>query len=100
MRASHEGGNGAGKREINTHMSFGGGILIERKLTFAVVFAVAVETGGIFMWAGGATERLKDLEVRVAQQADMAERLARVEVQLQLASAQLDRIEKKLDARR
>jgi nicotinamide riboside transporter PnuC len=73
--------------------------MIERKLTLAVVFAVTVQTAGVFLWAGAATERLNQVETRVAAQADTAERLARVEVRLQIASAQLDCIEKKVDAR-
>ena len=38
---------------------------------------------------------LKEVEMRVAAQAEMAERLARVEVQLELAATQLDRIQSK-----
>jgi hypothetical protein len=71
--------------------------LIDKKVTFAVLFAVAVESAGVFVWAGAASERLKELEVRVAAQADMAERLARVEVHLQLVSGQLDRIERTIN---
>jgi len=70
--------------------------MIERKLTIAVIFAVAVETAGVFLWAGAATERLRQVEARVEAQADTTERLARVEVRLQIAGAQLDRIEKRL----
>ena len=73
--------------------------MIERKLTLAVVVAVVLESAGVLMWAGAATERLKEVEVRVAAQAEMAERLARVEVHLELAAAQLDRIEKKVAGR-
>jgi hypothetical protein len=69
--------------------------MIDRKITGALVFAISVESAGVFAWFGGAAERLKELEVRMAQQAEMAERLARVEVQLELAAGQLDRIESK-----
>jgi len=72
-------------------------MLIEKKLTLAVVLAVVVESAGVLIWAGGASERLKEVEVRVAAQAAMAERLARMEVHLELAAAQLNRIEKKLE---
>lgn len=70
--------------------------MLERKLTLAVVVAVVLESAGVLMWAGAASERLKEVEVRVAAQAEMAERLARVEVHLELAAAQLDRIEEKV----
>jgi hypothetical protein len=72
-------------------------MLIEKKLTLAVVLAAVVESAGVLIWAGAASERLKEVEVRVAAQAAMAERLARVEVHLELAAAQLNRIEKKLE---
>ncbi len=75
-------------------------MVIENKMTLAVILAMAVESAGVFIWAGAASERLKEVEVRVAAQAEMAERLARVEVQLQLVSAQLDRIESRLERRR
>jgi hypothetical protein len=73
--------------------------MFEWKLTAAVLLAIALEAAGLLLWAGAATERLEALEVQVAGQAEMAERMARVEVQLQLAAAQLDRIEQKLEAR-
>jgi nicotinamide riboside transporter PnuC len=72
--------------------------MIEWKVTTAVVLAIGLEAAGLFLWAGAASERLKELELRVAGQAQMAERLARVEVHLQMATAQLNRIEKKLEA--
>lgn len=74
--------------------------MLERKLTIAVVFAVMVESAGVLLWAGAASERLKEVETRVAQQSLLAERLARVETHLQAQSAQLDRIESKMEARR
>ncbi len=73
--------------------------MIEKKLTFAVILAVTMESAGVLIWAGAASERLKEVELRVAAQAHMAERLARVEVHLQLAAAQLDRIEQKVELR-
>jgi hypothetical protein len=72
-------------------------IVIDRKLTLAVVMAMGLEAASVLMWVGSANERLKEVELRVAGQSAMAERLARVEVHLQLQSAQLGRIEKKLE---
>jgi hypothetical protein len=73
--------------------------MIEKKLTLAVILAVVVESAGVLIWAGAASERLKEVEVRVAAQAGMSDRLARVEVHLELAAVQLGRIEKKLEGR-
>jgi hypothetical protein len=73
--------------------------MIEKKLTFAVILAVTMESAGVLIWAGAAFERLKEVELRVAAPADMAERLARVEVHLQLAAGRLDRIEQKVELR-
>lgn len=71
--------------------------MIERKLSAAVLFALAVQTGGVFVWAGGAAERISVLESTVESQRPIAERLARVEAQLEVVLVQLDRIETKLD---
>jgi hypothetical protein len=67
--------------------------MIDNKLTLAVAITLVVESASVLMWTGAASQRLKEVEVRIAQQADMPERLARVEVHLQLQTAQLDRIE-------
>lgn len=72
---------------------------MDLKITMALLFAVAVEAAGVLLWTGSASERLKAVEARMAAQVEQSERLARVEVHLQLATAQLDRIEKKMDAR-
>jgi hypothetical protein len=71
--------------------------MIDRKITLALILAVAVEGAGLFAWAGATSERLKELETRAAAMSDASARLARVEVQIELATAQLARIEKKLD---
>lgn len=72
--------------------------MIDRKITLALILALIVESASVFAWAGSTSERLEDLEARVSSQAAMVERLARVEVQLELANAQLKRIEQKVDA--
>lgn len=71
--------------------------MIDKKITLALIFAIAIESAGVFVWAGGIAERLREAEAQVSEQARMAVRLMRVEVKLELASAQLDRIEAKLD---
>ena len=72
--------------------------MIDRKITLALILALIVESAGVFAWAGGAGERLKEVELRLVSQSAMAERLARVEVKLELAAALMTRIEQKLEA--
>lgn len=74
--------------------------MIDRKITLGLILALIVESAGVFAWAGAAEERLREVEVRAGGQSAMAERLVRVEVQVDLAVAQLTRIERKLEARR
>jgi len=71
--------------------------MIERKLTAAFVLALAVQTGGALMWAGAAAQRIEVLEDRVEAARPVAERLARVETELEAMRAQLDRIENKVE---
>lgn len=71
----------------------------DRRLTIGVVLAVAVQTAGVLMWAGAAAERVSTLEDRVREARPVAERLARVEAELGAMRVQLDRIERKLEAR-
>lgn len=71
--------------------------MIEKKLSAAVLLALAVQTGGVLVWAGAAAQRISALEVRVEASLPTTERLARVEAQLEAVQAQLDRIEVKVD---
>lgn len=72
-------------------------MLVEKKVTLAVILAVVLESAGVLIWVGSTSEKLKEVEARIAAQADMADRLTRVEVHLELAGQQLNRIERKLD---
>ncbi len=72
--------------------------MIDKKITLALILAIAVESAGVFAWAGATGERLKDVEMRMAALLGVTERLARVETKLEHAGAQLTRIEQKLDA--
>ena len=72
--------------------------MIDKKITVGVILALIVESAGVFAWAGATGERLREVEMRVSTQSQMAERLARVEVKRDLAGAQLARIARKLEA--
>ena len=65
----------------------------ERKMPWAVIAAVAVQTAAGLIWAGGAAARIETLESRVAEQRLVAERLARLEEQADATRASLERIE-------
>jgi hypothetical protein len=70
--------------------------MIERKIGASFLLALAVQTGGALLWAGAAAERIEVLEERVAVARPVAERLARVETELEAMRTQLDRIEDKV----
>ncbi len=72
---------------------------IDRRVTLALVFAVFVQTAGALVWAGAAGERLSMVEHEVDERRGVAERLARLEAELESVRLQLDRIERKIDAR-
>ncbi len=69
----------------------------ERKIPWAVIAAVAVQTAAALIWAGGAAARIETLESRVAEQRLVSERLARLEEQAVATRAALERIEAGLE---
>lgn len=69
-----------------------------RKVPVALIAALAVQTIGGLVWAGGAAARIATLEDRVAEQRLVAERLARLEAQGEATRAAVDRIERRLEA--
>jgi len=71
-----------------------------RKIPVALIAALMVQTIGGLVWAGGAAARIATLEDRVAEQRLVAERLARLEAQGEATRAAVDRIERRLEARR
>lgn len=73
--------------------------MIEKKLSAAIFLTIAVQTGGVLVWAGAAAQRIAALEVQVESNLPTTERLARVEAKLEAVQAQLDRIESKVERR-
>lgn len=69
------------------------------RITFALILALFLETAGGLIWTGRAAARLDAVERSVATQPEVAERLARVEAQLDDVRRSQVRIERKLDAR-
>lgn len=68
----------------------------DRKVTLAVVIALALQTGGALVWTGRAMERLQTLEETARSARPVEVRLARVETRLDSLGEQLDRIEQRL----
>lgn len=70
---------------------------IEKKVSAALLVAIAAQTAVGLLWAGAAVERIDALEQHVEQAKPIGERLARVEARLEAMRAQLDRIETKVE---
>lgn len=68
-----------------------------RKIPVAVIAALAVQTAGALVWAGGAAARIATLEDRIGEQRQVAERLARLEEQSMATRAAVERIEAQLE---
>ena len=70
------------------------------KIPIAVIAALAVQTVGGLIWAGGAAARIATLEERVGEQRLVAERLARLEEQSLATRAAVERMEMRLEGGR
>ncbi len=71
-----------------------------KKMATALAVALAIQTIGGLVWAGGAAARIGTLEARVSEQRLVAERLARLEEQGLATRAAVERIERKLESGR
>lgn len=71
-----------------------------RKVPVAVIVALAVQTAGALVWAGGAAARISVLEGRMGEHRQVAERLARLEEQSKATRAAVERIEMRLEGGR
>lgn len=69
---------------------------LRAKIPAAVLVALAIQTAGALVWAGGAAARIAALEARVEQQGAVTERLARLEEQAAATRAAIERIEARL----
>lgn len=70
----------------------------DARITFALLLALFLETAGGLIWTGRAAARLDAVERSVATQPEVAERLARLEGQVEDVRRSQARIERKLDA--
>ncbi len=69
-----------------------------KRVPVALIVALAVQTLGGLVWAGGAAARIATLEQRVGEQRLVAERLARLEEQGVATRQAVERIERRLEA--
>jgi len=70
---------------------------IDRRITVAVILALAAQMAAALLWAGAAAQRLDALEQAERFGRSEPERLARVEARLDHITRQLDRIEARLE---
>ncbi len=56
---------------------------LDKKVPIAMIMAIILQTGGMVWWAASASERLNALERKADASAPQAERLARVETNLE-----------------
>lgn len=69
----------------------------EVRVTVALGAAIVIQSALALLWAGGAVERIDQLERRVDASGEIIERTARLEEQVAGARASLARIEAKID---
>lgn len=70
---------------------------LERQVTLGVIAAMTLQAAAALIWAGGAQERLAQLERRAAETRPFGERLARIEANTAQMRAALERIESRLE---
>lgn len=71
----------------------------DRRITAAFALAVFVQSCGALMWAGAAAQRITAMEVEMDKRRPVLAQATRVEVELKLMRRQLERIERRLEAR-
>ena len=72
-------------------------MILDRRVTLASIFALAMETAGGLIWAAQASQRLADVERNLMAQSALTERIARLEEKANDMRAALVRIERALE---
>lgn len=70
---------------------------LDRQVTLAVIVTIAIQAGGGLMWAGRASAKIDELQRRVESQGEVAERLTRLEEQMNSTRVTLERLERRLE---
>lgn len=76
------------------------GFELDKRVPVALIVTLVVQTAGLGFWLGQISTRLTTVEITLADDAENAERLARVEAQSESMKAQLARIEAILERQR
>ena len=69
---------------------------LDRTVTIGLIFTIFAQTAGGLIWAGSAAARLNALEDQMIADANISERLARLEGQTSQMAKSLSRIEREL----
>lgn len=70
---------------------------LDRQISLAVIVTIAIQAGGGLMWAGQASAKIDELQRRVERQGEIAERLTRLEEQMNATRVTLERLERRLE---
>lgn len=70
---------------------------LDRTVGIGIIVTLAIQSAGALMWGGAAEARLQYLEKATMTSPPMAERMARMEEQMNMARQSLERIEHRLD---
>ena len=72
-------------------------VKMDWRITLAILVTVSLEAIAGLVWIGAAMQRLDSMERRVEEAAPVAERLARLEVEIVSLRTLVDRIDARLD---
>ena len=73
-------------------------LILDHTISIGIIVTVAVQSAGVLIWGGPAESRLKALEKISANTLPVAERLVRLEEQMNMARQSLERIEQRLNS--
>ena len=78
--------------------------VIDKRIPLALIFALALQTGGALVWAGTVSQRLETIEKQQIEQRSFGDRITRVEVTIDTVKETtrdtketMTRVEQKID---
>lgn len=72
---------------------------LDKRVPLALIITIGIQTGTIIWWAASVTNRLDNLEQKTAVVAPQADRLTRVEIQLEVVKEGVIEIKRLLQPR-
>lgn len=73
---------------------------VDKKIPVAIILTILVQTAGGIWWAATVNARVNTLEASIIQAAPQADRLTRVEVQLEVVKDGISEIKRLIQVRR